>query len=412
MPDPARAERLAARGPELYQHYERVFRSVQAPFAFVDMDAMWANALDMIEWGGDKALRVASKSIRCRELLHRIVRAHPRFNSALTFTLPETIWLAEHGFRDMLLAYPSVNREALRALVVLNASEPRRAPVIMIDSVKHVDILDRVRGGAGPPIRVCIDVDAGYWRLGGRVRIGPKRSPIHTPEQAAELARAIDSRGGVKLTGLMLYEGQIAGVADSAPGHRLRNLAIRRMKRASARELADRRAAVVDAVSRIAQLEFVNGGGTGSLATTSSEPAVTEVTVGSGFYAPALFDHYEGFRLRPAAMFAVPVVRKPSPTVATALGGGYLASGAGAPDRMPELYLPHELELDSQEGAGEVQTPVLGQGAEKLRVGDRIYFRHAKAGELCERFNSLHLVEDGEIVDEVPTYRGEGQSFL
>jgi D-serine deaminase-like pyridoxal phosphate-dependent protein len=412
MPNPQRAARLEARGPELYQHYERLFRDVPAPFAFVDLDALWANALDMLEWGGDKTLRVASKSIRCRELLHRIIRAHPRFKGALTFTLPETIWLAEHGFRDMVLAYPSVSREALRGLIVLNASEPRRAPTIMIDSVRHVEILDRVRGGAGPPVRVCIDVDAGYWTLGGRVKVGPKRSPVHTPEQAVELARAISTRRGVKLVGLMLYEGQIAGVPDSAPGHRLRNIAIRRMKRASAQELAKRRAAVVDAVSEVADLEFVNGGGTGSLTTTSDEPAVTEVTVGSGFYAPALFDHYERFRLRPAAMFAVPVVRRPSPKIATALGGGYLASGAGAPDRMPQPYLPHGLELDSQEGAGEVQTPLLGDSAAELRVGDRVYFRHAKAGEICERFNSLYLVENDQVTDEVPTYRGEGQAFL
>lgn len=412
MPDPTRAARLAFRDPELHSHYERIFRSVQAPFAFVDLDAMWANALDMLDWAGEKRVRVASKSIRCRELLHRIIRAHPRFNGALTFTLHETLWLAEHGFPNTVVAYPTVDRKALRELVVLNASAPKHAPTIMVDSTKQLDALERVRGGAGPPVRVCMDVDAGYWTLGGRVKVGPKRSPIHTPEQAAELAREIAKRRTVKLVGLMLYEGQIAGVGDSAPGHRLRNLAIRRMKRASTQELAKRRAAVVEAVSREAELEFVNGGGTGSLASTSAEEAVTEVTAGSGFYAPALFDHYEGFRLRPAAMFALPIVRKPAPGIATALGGGYLASGAGAADRMPVPYLPHGLELDSQEGAGEVQTPLLGDGAEGLRIGDRVYMRHAKAGELCERFNSLHLVEGGSIVAEVPTYRGEGKSFL
>jgi D-serine deaminase-like pyridoxal phosphate-dependent protein len=41
-----------------------------------------------------------------------------------------------------------------------------------------------------------------------------------------------------------------------------------------------------------------------------------------------------------------------------------------------------------------------------------VYFRHAKAGELCERFDRLYLVDGDQIVDEVPTYRGEGQTFL
>jgi D-serine deaminase-like pyridoxal phosphate-dependent protein len=59
-----------------------------------------------------------------------------------------------------------------------------------------------------------------------------------------------------------------------------------------------------------------------------------------------------------------------------------------------------------------VQTPVHGAAAHRLRVGDRVYLRHAKAGELCERFNSLYLIEGERIVDEVPTYRGEGLAFL
>jgi D-serine deaminase-like pyridoxal phosphate-dependent protein len=80
--------------------------------------------------------------------------------------------------------------------------------------------------------------------------------------------------------------------------------------------------------------------------------------------------------------------------------------------RLPTPWLPEGLALDAEEGAGEVQTPLLGDAADRLRVGDRAYFRHTKAGELCERFASLHLVEGGEIVDEVPTYRGEGKTFL
>ncbi len=45
-------------------------------------------------------------------------------------------------------------------------------------------------------------------------------------------------------------------------------------------------------------------------------------------------------------------------------------------------------------------------------LGDRVWFRHAKAGELCERVNELHLVRGGAVVDVVPTYRGEGRAFL
>ncbi len=139
---------------------------------------------------------------------------------------------------------------------------------------------------------------------------------------------------------------------------------------------------------------------------------MTEVAAWSGLYAPTLFDAYTRFSPRPAALFALPVVRKPTPSIATVLGGGYLASGAGDRARLPRPHLPAGLRLDAQEGAGEVQTPLLGAPARELRVGDRVYLRHAKAGELCERFDALHLVEGERIVDQVPTYRGEGRCFL
>ena len=163
----------------------------------------------------------------------------------------------------------------------------------------------------------------------------------------------------------------------------------------------------------VAELEIVNGGGTGSLELTAAEEAVTEVTAGSGFYAPAQFDHYSRFTPDPGGRLRAADRPPPRP-----------AGGDRARRRLPRLGrrqrragcrcpgCPEGLELDAEEGAGEVQTPLLGAAADGLRIGDRVYMRHAKAGELCERFDSLHLVEGGEIVDVVPTYRGDGKTFL
>jgi D-serine deaminase-like pyridoxal phosphate-dependent protein len=256
------------------------------------------------------------------------------------------------------------------------------------------------------PVRLCIEVDLSYPLLRGRVKVGVKRSPIRTPEQAARLAHEIEKRPGMTLVGLMGYEAHIAGLGDSPPSKPVIAAVLKRLQKASAEEIAERREAVVAALP---PLEFVNGGGTGSLHTTTREDVVTEITAGSGFYAPTLFDHYSAFTLTPAAMFAMPVVRKPGRKVATVLGGGYLASGPADSLRLPTPYLPTGLKLDRNEGAGEVQTPVSGR---EMGVGERVYFRHAKAGELCERFNTLLLVEGDGVVDEVPTYRGEGCSFL
>jgi D-serine deaminase-like pyridoxal phosphate-dependent protein len=395
-----------------HARYERIFAEIEAPFAFVDLDAMWANADQLLDRAGRKPIRVATKSLRCRALIEEILRRDARFSGLMTYTLPETLWLAEHGHEDLLLAYPTADTSALRELALRSAADPERAPLVMVDCVEHLEAIEALLGADAPPVRVCIDIDAGWWALGGRVKIGPKRSPVHTVEQAVALAREIERRPQIELDAIMAYEGQIAGVGDEPPGRRFRGAAIRFMQKRSAKELAERRAAIVAAISEFCELPIVNGGGTGSLETTGAEESVTEVTAGSGFYAPTLFDHYSRFTPTPAAGYALPIVRKPAPEIATALGGGYLASGAGDAARLPTPWLPEGLKLDPEEGAGEVQTPLLGPPAADLHVGDRVYMRHTKAGELCERFDALHLVEGDRIVDVVPTYRGEGKTFL
>ncbi|MEA2226253.1 MAG: hypothetical protein QOE67_1535 [Solirubrobacteraceae bacterium] len=399
-----------------YTRLERATSGLQAPFALVDLDAMDANADDLERRAGATPIRLASKSLRCRALQEQVL-VRPGFAGTLAFTLPEALWLASHGHEDIVVAYPTTDAPALRALGEGTGAGKRIT--VMVDSAEQLEPLQQAIGPCGPAaVRVCIDVDAGWRTLGGRALIGVKRSPTHTPEQAADVARAIVAREGLALVGVMMYEAQIAGLGDRPPGRPLRARAIGVVQARSARELATRRAAVVQAVAQVLQsagrppLELVNGGGTGSLQRTSAEAAVTELTAGSGLYGPTLFDAYSAFTPRPAAMFALPVVRRPGRGVVTALGGGYLASGPADAARLPQPHLPSGLRLDGQEGAGEVQTPLIGKAADALAIGDRVYLRHAKAGELCERFSSLHLLRGEEIVGEVPTYRGEGGCFL
>jgi len=396
----------------LHDRYEAIFEGIEAPFAFVDLDALASNADAMLQRAGAKPIRVATKSIRCRELLELIEGRHERFRGMLCYTVSEALMLAAAGHRDLLVAYPSIDRHAISRLATLAAEDAEGAPTLVVDDAAQLDRIEGAVGSGPTPIRVAIDIDVGFSALRGSVQIGPKRSPIRTARAARELATEIVARPGVELDGLIAYEGQIAGVGDATPGQALRNLGIRRMQRASTQQVRERRAEIVAAVREIAPLRFVNGGGTGSLETTAAEDAVTELAAGSGFYAPGLFDNYSRFSLTPSAGFALPIVRRPAPGCVTALGGGYVASGAPGPDRLPKPWLPAGLHLDRREGGGEVQTPLLGEAALRMRIGDRVYMRHAKAGELCEHFNRLLLIEGDEIVGEAPTYRGEGFDFL
>ncbi|MFF0815476.1 amino acid deaminase/aldolase [Rhodococcus sp. NPDC003318] len=376
-------------------------RPLDPPFAAVDLPSLRANAADLLRRAGGTPIRVASKSVRCRAVLAEALgpdlTGRGGFRGVMAYSLREAIWLVRGGARDVLMGYPTVDRAALAEL----AADPLLLDSItlMVDGTDHLDV---VAAAGTTRARVCLDVDASL-RI-GPVHLGVRRSPLRTPDEAAHLTRLAVDRG-FAVVGVMFYEAQIAGLPDSSA-------AVRLVKRASAAELSTRRGAVVDAVTAVAgPLAIVNSGGTGSLEVSSADPAVTEVTAGSGLFVPTLFDRYRAFTPRPAMFFALAAVRRPTPRIATLFSGGYIASGPAGASRVPTPVWPAGLKLLRNEGAGEVQTPVTGLAATALRVGDRVWFRHAKAGELCERLTDVHLVDSGGSVTTVPTYRGEGQCF-
>jgi D-serine deaminase-like pyridoxal phosphate-dependent protein len=381
-------------------------RHLDAPVGVLSVEALAVNAFDLLDRAEGMPIRVASKSVRVRGVLNAVLNL-PGYRGILAYTLAEALWLAETDTSDdIVVGYPTADRGALARLAADDKLASR--VTLMIDDVAQLDLVDAVAApGKRSVIRVAIELDASYRsRVLGHV--GVRRSPIYTPAAAEALAEAIIARRGFRLVGMMAYEAQIAGVTNAGP----RKSAIRAMQRASARELAARRGEAVRRVRNVAELEFVNGGGTGSIETTRADDSVTEVAAGSGLFGPHLFDHYTPFHPAPAAAFALDVVRHPTADIATLLGGGWIASGPPGPDRMPKVAWPEGLRMLAREAAGEVQTPLRGAAARNLKIGDRVWLRHTKAGELSEHLDAFALVQSGKVVGELPTYRGDGKVFL
>jgi D-serine deaminase-like pyridoxal phosphate-dependent protein len=377
------------------------------PIAVVDLDAFDANADDLVRRAGGKPIRVASKSLRVPALLERAL-AHDGFSGVLAYTLAEALWLHETGVSDdIVVAYPTVDVAALRRLT----SSPSAAAAItlMVDDPAHLDVVDSTRSSPAVPIRVALDVDAGL-RFGGQ-HVGPKRSPLFDTADVVAMARRVVDRDGFRLVGVMTYEGQVAGVQDSVPDQRARSRVVRRLKKASMSQLEVRRREIAEALADVVSLEFWNGGGSGSVEATAADAAVTEIAAGSGLLVPGIFDHYASFEPRPAAYFGLRVTRKPTPEMATVHGGGLIASGATGADRSPVPWAPPGLHLTGLEGAGEVQTPLTGHPAALLRIGDLVWFRHAKSGELFEHVRDVHLVRGETVTEVVPSYRGCDRAF-
>jgi D-serine deaminase-like pyridoxal phosphate-dependent protein len=393
---------------------ERATAQLDPPFAVVDLAAFDANADDLVRRADGVPIRVVSKSLRCRQLIERAL-ARPGYRGVMSYSLAEALWLhASETSDDLLVAYPTADRAALRALAADEAA--RRHITLTVDSAGQLDFIDATLGAAHPPVRVCLDLDMSWRPLplpyGPVVQVGTWRSPLRTPAEAALFAETVLRRPGFTLAGVLGYEGQIAGLGDAPPGHPVRARIVQAMQARSAAELRERRAETVRRIRALTSLEFVNGGGTGSLESTAADESVTELAAGSGLVGPTLFDSYRRFQPRPALQYALAVVRRPGPGVATLFSGGYVASGSGTPDRLPRPFRPAGLRLTRIEGAGEVQTPVVGPAADELAIGDRVWLRHAKGGELAERLPVYHLVDPAVPgITTVPTYRGEGQCF-
>lgn len=377
------------------------------PIAVVDLDAFDANADDLVRRAGGKPIRVASKSLRVPALLERAL-AHDGFSGVLAYTLAEALWLHETGVcDDIVVAYPTVDVAALRRLT--SSPSAAAAVTLMVDDPAHLDVVDSTRSSPAVPIRVALDVDAGL-RFGGQ-HVGPKRSPLFDTADVVAMARRVLNRDGFRLVGVMTYEGQVAGVQDSVPDQRARSRVVRRLKKASMAQLEVRRREIAEALADVVSLEFWNGGGSGSVEATAADAAVTEIAAGSGLLVPGIFDHYASFEPRPAAYFGLRVTRKPTPAMATVHGGGLIASGATGADRSPVPWAPPGLHLTGLEGAGEVQTPLTGHPAALLGIGDLVWFRHAKSGELFEHVRDVHLVRGETVAEVVPSYRGCDRAF-
>ena len=390
-----------------WERFRRALEGEALPAMVIDLDALEFNAQLALQKlsGTSPTLRIATKSIRVPGILKRLQGLGAgRFRGLMTYSAKETATLAGEGFDDLLLAYP-IGRP-IEANLLAHCVAAGTQLWVVVDGPDQVRLLSDAATALGVQIKVCIDVDVSWRPLRGALHFGVRRSPIRSVKDAVGLCEVIERVKGVQLRGLLAYEAQVAGIRETNPTSRQLDPVRRLVKRQSVPHAASLRSEIVAALkARGHALDIVNGGGSGSLGTTPSDRSVTEVTAGSGFFCPHLFDHYDGLPFRPAALFAMAVTRHSDPDHVTAHGGGYVASGPAGKDRLPEVYLPPDIEPLDLEGFGEVQTPFkLLPGAPELRLGDPILCRHAKSGELAERFSEAWLIVGDRIVERIPTY--------
>ena len=391
-----------------FHQYKNALINENYPLAFLDLDQLQKNIILNRERAKGKNIRIASKSIRSIEIMEHILNEHESFQGIMSYHAEEAVYLSKSGFNDILLGYPVVDRKLIRQI----GEELKKDHYIclMVDDPAHLELIQKEGEKLNVVFSVCIDIDLSIQFPG--LYFGVKRSPINNKEKLIKLLSHIKKHNAIRLDGLMGYEAQIAGLADNAKEYGLKNNVIQLLKKRSIPKINSWRKEAVDIIIKEGfDLRFVNGGGTGSVHSTIEDPVVTEVTIGSGFFNPHLFDNYKEFKFHPALLFGIQIVRIPRKGTYTCHGGGFIASGGLEKLKAPKVYLPKDGKLDKNEGAGEVQTPVIFNNDIDLKIGDPIFLRHSKSGELCERFNELILIKDHEISGRAKTYRGEGLAF-
>ncbi len=393
-----------------FERFARAIAGESLPVAVVDLDAVDANVATLVRplAARAKTLRIATKSVRCPALLRHVARAaSPTSRGFMCFTPREAAFLWSLGLPDLLVAYPSMSAPELDALAAANRTGADIA--ITADDEAHLALASAAARRHATTIRVLVDVDTAY-RPVAKVVIGVQRSPLHAPDRIARFAASIARHEGLSFGGVLAYEAHIAGLPDNVGTSPLRGHAKIALKgRAHAAVVAQRAAIVRALADHGLRAEIFNGGGSGSVESSSDDASLTEVAAGSGFLDSHLFDGYRGIALVPAVFFALQVTRRPRDGVVTCQSGGFMASGASGPSRAPIVAWPPDGKLTSLEGAGEVQTPILTRRS--LALGDAVFLRHAKAGELAEHFVEYLFVRGDRIVERAPTYRGMGQSF-
>jgi D-serine deaminase-like pyridoxal phosphate-dependent protein len=405
--------RMQHRHLDLPQHLLRVATQLGSiPAALVDLDAFDGNVTRMVgaATAGGKTVRIATKSVRCIDLLCRIAHAVPQGQLAgfMTFSAHETLTLLRDGrlvealrknhttalHSHFLLAYPVADTAS--ALLLLEAQTVAAGKGVgvgvVIDDAAHVEAMRHAlhaNAAATPPtpLMVWVDLDMSWRPLPfGLAHIGVRRSPLRTVAQVTQLAQVVHDtvdRDAVRVGGVMGYEAQVAGLTDfvvaACPSLSwlslllvsLASLPRSLVKWRSEVDGHQRRASAVIALRSLSSDStrngdvspiYCNGGGSGSLHSTARDASVTEVTIGSGALCGHLFDGYLGAgtpHFDPALFFVLRITRRPAEGFVTCFGGGWVASGEAGPSRLPLAVHPRGATLLAREGAGEVQTPLL-----------------------------------------------------
>jgi D-serine deaminase-like pyridoxal phosphate-dependent protein len=157
-----------------YNYYKEAIKNERLPLAFVDLDLFDDNVMAILKRSGNKKIRIASKSIRSVDLMRRILNYNSQFQGIMCYSAEEAVWLSSLGFDDLLVAYPTVQENSIKAV----AEEVKKGKFIylMTDLPEHLKQIQSIAASMNVCLPIALDMDmSSRWSL---LHFGVHRSSV------------------------------------------------------------------------------------------------------------------------------------------------------------------------------------------------------------------------------------------
>ena len=315
---------------------------LDTPALVVDLDILEANIERMAgtfrEYG--VGWRPHTKAIKIPALAHKLLAAGA--HGVTVAKLSEAEVMAAAGITDILITGPVVGPKKCARLACLARYAD---PIAVVDSVDHVEMLDRAGREHGVQIRAVVEVDIGLQRVG-----------TQPGEQTVALARELDRREGVRFVGLMAWEGHAIREPDEGEKTRLVNAAVGSLLD-TARQCREAGLTV----------DIVSCGGTGTYPFSSRVQGVTEIEAGGGIYGDLVYQKQMHIDHPMAMTVLATVISRATPTrIVTDAGFKSLGTASAQPEPKGIANVK-QARFSAEHGTIELDAP-----NDAVRIGDKV----------------------------------------
>jgi len=345
---------------------------LDTPALLVDLDILDANIARMAGLFKEHGVgwRPHTKAIKIPAIAYKLLAAGA--HGVTVAKLSEAEIMAAAGITDILITGPVVG--ARKAARLANLSKQAN-PIGVVDCVEHVDMLDTAAREYGVQIRTVVEVDLGLKRCG-----------TQPGEPTVALAKEVHSRTGLKLEGLMAWEGHALRIKD----------------------IDEKRSTVEEAVTKLLDtarqcreadlpINIISCGGTGTYPLSAAVHGITEIEAGGGIYGDLVYRNSFGIDHPMAMSVLATVISRPIPTRIVTDSGFKSLSTQGTYPEPKGIANVGGVRMSAEHGSIDLEAPNTD-----VKVGDKLEWHVGYTDATVVLHETMYGVRNGIVEVEWP----------